>query len=193
MSFELVYNFIWLLQVEPQQVQLQSAAMAEYLQKLQATALPLTLQQLIKLQSDQVKKEKAEEETKVEQVQNNILNIPSVPVFRNANLHNGNHFMNAEHMMLAINPSDLNVHMEQPPVEEENLAIQTVPKVDQSQVQTESPKPEKKMKFRAKTGEIKITLAFDGSTLYCCPECNLAFTEKSEIEQHIQGHIQVSL
>lgn len=164
--------------------------MAEYLQKLQATTLPLTLQQLIKLQTDQVKKEKPEEDSKVDQVQNNILNIPSVPVFRNSSLHNGNHFMNAEHMMLTINPSDLNVHMEQAPEDESSQTLTTVQKVE-PQIQTESPKPEKKMKFRAKTGEIKITLAFDGSTLYCCPECNLAFTEKSEIEQHIQGHIQV--
>lgn len=46
------------------------------------------------------------------------------------------------------------------------------------------------MKFRAKTGEIKVSVALDGSRVYCCPECNLVFPEKSEIDQHIQAHIQ---
>lgn len=168
------------------QVQLQQqSAMAEYFQKLQATTLPLTLQQLIKLQTEQVKKEKTEEE-KVEHTQNNILNIPSVPVFRNT--QNGNNtFVNSDQLIVSINPNDLNIQVENQ--QETENAVQVV-KVEQ-QIQTDSPKTEKKMKFRAKTGEIKISVALDGSTLYCCPECNLAFPDKTEIEQHIQAHIQV--
>lgn len=162
--------------------------MAEYFQKLQATTLPLTLQQLIKLQTEQVKKEKTEEE-KVEHSQNNILNIPSVPVFRNAQLQNGSTYMNSDQMMVSINPNDLNVHIESQ--QENENTVQTI-KVEQ-QIQTDSPKTEKKMKFRAKTGEIKISVGLDGSTLYCCPECNLAFPDKTEIEQHIQVHIQVCI
>ncbi|KAG9434723.1 zinc finger protein [Apis mellifera carnica] len=169
-----------------QDSQLQQSAMAEYFQKLQATTLPLTLQQLIKLQTEQVKKEKTEEE-KVEHTQNNILNIPSVPVFRNTHLQNGNNtFMNSDQMIVSINPNDLNVQIENQ--QENENTVQTI-KVEQ-QIQTDSPKTEKKMKFRAKTGEIKISVALDGSTLYCCPECNLAFPDKTEIEQHIQAHIQ---
>lgn len=158
--------------------------MAEYFQKLQA--MPMTLQQLIKM-SEQVKKEKLDEEPKMEQVQNNILNIPSVPVFRNQQMHNGNHFLSPDNIMLPGASSEMNVHMDQ---EDEASAQQQMSKVEQH-MHTDSSKTEKKTKFRAKTGEIKITLAFDGSTLYCCPECNLAFAEKMEIEQHIQGHIQV--
>ena len=161
--------------------------MAEYFQKLQATTLPLTLQQLIKLQTEQVKKEKTEEE-KVEHTQNNILNIPSVPVFRNTHTQNGNNtFINSDQLIVSINPNDLNIQVENQ--QETENAVQTI-KVEQ-QIQTDSPKTEKKMKFRAKTGEIKISVALDGSTLYCCPECNLAFPDKTEIEQHIQAHIQV--
>ncbi|XP_076171528.1 uncharacterized protein LOC143148753 [Ptiloglossa arizonensis] len=172
--------------MQDSQAQLQQqSAMAEYFQKLQATTLPLTLQQLIKLQTEQTKKEKIEEE-KVEHTQNNILNIPSVPVFRNTQLQNGSSFMNSDQMMTTINPNDLNVHIENQ--QENDNTVQSV-KVEQ-QIQTDSPKIEKKMKFRAKTGEIKISIALDGSTLYCCPECNLAFSDKAEIEQHIQAHIQ---
>ncbi|KAL2715073.1 zinc finger protein 583-like isoform X3 [Vespula squamosa] len=172
---------------EQQAVQLvQGSNMAEYIQKLQATTLPLTLQQLIKLQSEQVKKEKMEEE-KLEHTQNNILNIPSVSVFRNPQIQNGNNFMNSEHMMITLNPNDFNVHLEAN--QQDNESNVQVVKVEQ-QVQTDSPKVEKKMKFRAKTGEIKISVALDGSRVYCCPECNLVFPEKSEIDQHIQAHIQ---
>lgn len=82
--------------MQDSQTQLQQqSAMAEYFQKLQATTLPLTLQQLIKLQTEQVKKDKTEEE-KVEHTQNNILNIPSVPVFRNTQLQNGNTYINSD-------------------------------------------------------------------------------------------------
>ncbi|CAK9800895.1 Gastrula zinc finger protein XlCGF9.1 (Fragment) [Anthophora quadrimaculata] len=173
--------------MQDSQVQLQQqSAMAEYFQRLQATTLPLTLQQLIKLQTEQVKKEKTEEEKMEHNTQNNILNIPSVPVFRNTQLQNGNVFMNSDQMMVSINPNDLNVHVDNQ--QENENTVQSM-KVEQ-QIQTDSPKTEKKMKFRAKTGEIKISVALDGSTLYCCPECNLAFPDKAEIEQHIQAHIQ---
>ncbi|XP_012254473.2 zinc finger protein 880-like [Athalia rosae] len=167
----------------------QNFAMAEYLQKLQATSLPLTLQQLIKLQAEQlqIKKDKVDVQKNIEQSQN-ILNIPNVPVLRNGQLQNGtNPFISTENMsMITINPHDLNVHIES---QDSENNIQQPIKVEQ-QVQTDSPKTEKKMKFRAKTGEIKITVALDGSTLYCCPECSLAFPDKGDIEQHIQNHIQ---
>ncbi|KAK2582557.1 hypothetical protein KPH14_004848 [Odynerus spinipes] len=168
------------------QLQQQGTNMTEYLQKLQATTLPLTLQQLIKLQTEQIRREKTEEE-KLEHTQNNILNIPTVPVFRNTQTQNGSNFMNPEHMMVTLNPNDFNIHLDSNQQDSESN-VQVV-KVEQ-QVQTDSPKVERKMKFRAKTGEIKISVALDGSRVYCCPECNLVFPEKSEIDQHIQAHIQ---
>ncbi|XP_076644017.1 uncharacterized protein LOC143354121 [Halictus rubicundus] len=171
--------------MQESQVQLQQqSTMAEYFQKLQATTLPLTLQQLIKLQSEQTKKDKLEEE-KPEHTQNNILNIPSVPVFRNNQLQNDASFMTTD-QMIAISPNDLNVPVEDH--QENENTVQSI-KVEQ-QVQTDSPKTEKKMKFRAKTGEIKISVGIDGSTYYCCPECNLAFQVKTEIDHHIQAHIR---
>ncbi|XP_034938187.1 zinc finger protein 875-like [Chelonus insularis] len=169
-------------------LQQQSAAMAEYLQKLQATTLPLTLQQLIKLQTDPIKKEKSEEDQKTDQHQNNILNIPSVPGFRN-NLQNGNSFLSSDSLLSDISPSDLNIHIESDSINDSTIKIEPPVKVEQ-QIQTDSPKTERKVKFRAKTGEIKIAMALDGSMLYCCPECNHAFAEKTDIERHIQGHVQ---
>ncbi|KYQ60476.1 RB-associated KRAB zinc finger protein [Trachymyrmex zeteki] len=154
-----------------------AAAMAEYLQKLPSE---FSLREAFGLCAE-VKKEKTREE-KVEHVQNNILNIPNI---RNIYLQNGNNFANSDQMTMTVNPSDLNLQNEQ---EIENN-LRNVLKVEQ-QVQTDLPKIEKKSKFRAKISEIKISVNYDGTTLYCCPECNLGFPDKADIEQHIQAHLQ---
>lgn len=46
----------------------------------------------------------------------------------------------------------------------------------------------KEKKPRPKPGEIRLTTALDGSTLYCCPECHMAYPEKELLEQHLLGH-----
>lgn len=186
-----ILSFLLILQVNSQALQQQSLVMAEYLQKLQSSSLPITLQQLIKLQSEQVKKEK-DCDQKSDQVQNNILNIPSVPMYKNSQMQNDSQYMNNEHHIISLNPSDVNVHMEDSPENHNSSHSQSHSnKMDQN-LQSDGSRGEKKVKFRAKTGEIKITIALDGSTLYCCPECNLAFAQKSEIEQHLQIHVQVN-
>lgn len=59
---------------------------------------------------------------------------------------------------------------------------------------TSPPKKKKKKKAakekkpRPKPGEIRLTTALDGSTLYCCPECHMAYPEKELLEQHLVGH-----
>jgi hypothetical protein len=49
-------------------------------------------------------------------------------------------------------------------------------------------KPPKEKKPRPKPGEIRLTTALDGSTLYCCPECHMAYPERQMLEQHLVGH-----
>ncbi|XP_061398012.1 uncharacterized protein LOC133333737 isoform X1 [Musca vetustissima] len=49
-------------------------------------------------------------------------------------------------------------------------------------------KPPKEKKPRPKPGEIRETKALDGSTLYCCPECQMAYPDRSLIEQHVISH-----
>uniref|UniRef100_A0A1B0A8M2 C2H2-type domain-containing protein n=1 Tax=Glossina pallidipes TaxID=7398 RepID=A0A1B0A8M2_GLOPL len=43
-------------------------------------------------------------------------------------------------------------------------------------------------KPRPKPGEIRETKALDGSTLFCCPECQMAYPDRSLIEQHVVSH-----
>ncbi|CAH0384384.1 unnamed protein product [Bemisia tabaci] len=49
-------------------------------------------------------------------------------------------------------------------------------------------KAAKEKKPRPKPGEIRLTTALDGSTLYCCPECHMAYPDKALLEQHLLGH-----
>lgn len=49
-------------------------------------------------------------------------------------------------------------------------------------------KVNKEKKPRPKPGEIRLTTALDGSTLYCCPECHMAYPDKNLLEQHLLGH-----
>lgn len=165
-------------------------AMTEYLNKFHAMTVPAIRMQMVKEQVKlQLKKEKTDEE-KEEHPQSNILNIPSVSVFRNTQLQNSNSLTNVDQILVSINPLDLNLHLENE--QENDINPQPVVKVEQ-QVQTDSPKIERKSRFRAKMGEIKISVGVDGSTYYCCAECNLGYTNKVDIERHIQAHIQVRI
>ncbi|XP_015185465.1 PREDICTED: zinc finger protein 184-like isoform X2 [Polistes dominula] len=164
--------------------QLQGSNMAEYIQKIQASSIanmPLINLQIMKLQNEQPKEEKTEP------IQNNILNIPSVPGFRNAQTQNGNHFVNSEQIDASLNHNDFNVNLiSNQEVCESNTQVMKV----EQQVQTDPPKNQKVMKFRAKLKEFKITVGLDGSKIYSCPDCNEIFHEVSQVKQHRQVHMQ---
>lgn len=57
-------------------------------------------------------------------------------------------------------------------------------------------KPKKKRKYKKKPpkpkppkpGQVHIATAIDGTVLFCCPECQLAFAEKTNLEQHLSVH-----
>lgn len=45
------------------------------------------------------------------------------------------------------------------------------------------PKPK-----QPKPGQVLIATAIDGTTLFCCPECQMAYPEKENLEQHLTEH-----
>lgn len=57
-------------------------------------------------------------------------------------------------------------------------------------------KPKKKRKYKKKPpkpkppkpGQVHIATALDGTTLFCCPECSMAYPDKSYLEQHLTVH-----
>lgn len=46
----------------------------------------------------------------------------------------------------------------------------------------------KEKRARPKPGEIRETKALDGSQLFCCPECQMAYPDRNLIEQHVISH-----
>lgn len=61
---------------------------------------------------------------------------------------------------------------------------------------TSSGKGKKKRKMKKKTpkpkrvkpGQVHIATAIDGTTLFCCPECQMAYPEKESLESHLAVH-----
>lgn len=47
----------------------------------------------------------------------------------------------------------------------------------------------KKVKVpKMRPGQVQLTTALDGTTLFCCPECNMAYPDKDLLEQHLVAH-----
>jgi len=49
---------------------------------------------------------------------------------------------------------------------------------------------EKKPKYRP--GEIRVSTALDGSTLYCCPECHMAYPDRYELVLSLDVNVNPS-
>lgn len=39
-----------------------------------------------------------------------------------------------------------------------------------------------------KPGQVHLATAMDGTILFCCPECQMAYAEKTDLEQHLTVH-----
>lgn len=79
-----------------------------------------------------------------------------------------------------VTPPDPNLNLLNPVTNQNQNA--TPPKKKKKKKAAKEKKP------RPKPGEIRLTTALDGSTLYCCPECHMAYPEKELLEQHLVGH-----
>lgn len=49
-------------------------------------------------------------------------------------------------------------------------------------------KPKSRCDFKPRNSEITVTTNVDGSTLYCCPECRIAYPERDRLEAHMAGN-----
>ncbi|KAJ8922943.1 hypothetical protein NQ315_001489 [Exocentrus adspersus] len=152
------------------------SAVADYLSHLPASTLPLSLHHFLKYSAESMKKETGQQ-----------LNIqaspePNVNLLHNSSINmNGNGLSGGSGNLAGASTSMNNIG-----------ALTTI---NSTQIQNVSPtkkkkkkKPEKEKKPRPKPGEIRLTTALDGSTLYCCPECHMAYPEKELLEQHLVGH-----
>uniref|UniRef100_A0A6P7FZM1 Gastrula zinc finger protein XlCGF48.2-like n=1 Tax=Diabrotica virgifera virgifera TaxID=50390 RepID=A0A6P7FZM1_DIAVI len=145
-----------------------SATVANYLSHLPSSTLPLSIHHFLKYSSENLKKENIQQlnipNNTDNLIQNNSLNL-------NLNTSFGSTVNNlATNSLNTLNT--LNTGQ-----------IQNV-----AQTKKKKKKVEKERKPRPKPGEIRLTTALDGSTLYCCPECHMAYPEKELLEQHLVGH-----
>ncbi|XP_063381205.1 zinc finger protein 853-like [Cydia fagiglandana] len=98
---------------------------------------------------------------------------------------------------LRINPSDSKkepaVQIEVLPMDQdkEPMAEAVVGEDGSLRIQ---PKKKKKYKKKApkparpKPGQVVIANAADGSPIYCCPQCQMAYPEKEQLEMHLSVH-----
>ncbi|CAH0564408.1 unnamed protein product [Brassicogethes aeneus] len=80
---------------------------------------------------------------------------------------------------------------------EQQILINEVEEIDNEEsVDDPDGKGKKKKKYKKKPpkpkkpkpGQVHIATALDGTTLFCCPECHMAYPEKELLEQHLIGH-----
>lgn len=57
----------------------------------------------------------------------------------------------------------------------------------QSYLRLQLSTPDEKKKKR-QLGDVKIITSADGTRLFCCPECHVAYPDKSLLEPHLAGH-----
>lgn len=159
------------------------STVADYLSHLPASTLPLSLHHFLKYSAENIKKESNQQQL-------------SVPTEANINILQANlatNTLNTNGITSSVNANVLNTNV--------TLAanalntLNTLTTINTAQIQNvtttkkkKKKKPEKEKKPKPKPGEIRLTTALDGSTLYCCPECHMAYPEKELLEQHLVGH-----
>ncbi|XP_074036055.1 uncharacterized protein isoform X2 [Leptinotarsa decemlineata] len=134
---------------------LQTANLQEYIQKMQNTALPLSLGQFLKFNTTDIKREIITDDGMIEAV-----GMGNTDVHGHLIMQEGGEMENEESV---DDPND-----------------KTKKK---KKYKKKPPKPKK-----PKPGQVHIATALDGTTLFCCPECHMAYPEKELLEQHLVGH-----
>nr|CAH7755906.1 unnamed protein product [Callosobruchus chinensis] len=156
------------------------STVADYLSHLPASTLPLSLHHFLKYSAESVKKENVGQQSTVQRT------MSQNPSENNASILSSSMNGVANNNSLNSNLGNLG----------NNLGLSSLSTINTAQLQNgatppkkkKKKKPEKEKKPRPKPGEIRLTTALDGSTLYCCPECHMAYPEKELLEQHLVGH-----
>lgn len=138
----------------------------------------VSLQPYLKLNTDGIKKELFNET--LAQIQlgdnNNIISINN-----NFNADNSNTGMDTsdQNEMDSSNTTEIN---ENDHDEKDEVDVNGKGK-KRRKVKKKTPKPK-----RVKPGQVHIATAIDGTILFCCPECQMAYPEKESLESHLSVH-----
>lgn len=131
---------------------LQNSNIHEYFQKMQQNVLPPSLQQFLKFNTSEIKRE-----------------ISDVGIIETMNIPTED-----QDSLILNDTGDMEA--------EENVDDPDKSK-KKKRYKKKPPKPKK-----PKPGQVHLATAVDGTTLFCCPECQMAYPEKELLEQHLVGH-----
>lgn len=141
-----------------------SAQVADYLSRLPTSTLPISLQHFLKFSAETIKREAT---------------IESSPLGADGLDASGGTASGEQAVQITVAGTEAAII---PDVVEEQQETGTKPK-RKKKYKKKPPKPKK-----PKPGQVSIVTALDGTTLFCCPQCNMAYPEKESLEQHLIGH-----
>ncbi|XP_065081855.1 fez family zinc finger protein erm [Ochlerotatus camptorhynchus] len=171
------------------------ASVADYLSHLPGTALPLSLHHFLKYSAENIKKETQNPLSTIDMSQAQAQNVNA------GNQHSNGMILPASQAIASILG-----HQNQTgqPQQQQQLHNQQGPATSTGTVngatttngtggiekkkKKKKKKPPKERKPRPKPGEIQVRTALDGSPLFLCPECQMAYPERELLEQHLIGH-----
>lgn len=139
------------------------STVADYLSRLPASTLPLSLHSFLKFSAETIKREATIESSPLGA---DGLEVPVSTASGEQSIH----------ITVAGNETEIT------PDVVEAAEPGTKPK-KKKKYKKKPPKPKK-----PKPGQVTIATALDGTTLFCCPQCNMAYPEKELLEQHLIGH-----
>ncbi|XP_044586375.1 transcription factor E4F1-like isoform X2 [Cotesia glomerata] len=138
------------------------SAVADYLSRLPTSTLPLNLHHFLKFSAETIKREST---------------IESSPLGADG-LEAGSAGAGDQTVQITVASGETEIIPDVPEEQESG----TKPK-RKKKYKKKPPKPKK-----PKPGQVSIVTALDGTTLFCCPQCNMAYPEKELLEQHLIGH-----
>ncbi|XP_058830272.1 fez family zinc finger protein erm-like isoform X2 [Topomyia yanbarensis] len=171
------------------------ASVADYLSHLPGTTLPLSLHHFLKYSAENIKKESQNSLSTIDmsQTQSQNLNTNNVQ-------HSNGMIMPASQAIASIlgHQNQIGQQPQQQHLNQQGPATSsgTVNGANNANGTGETgkkkkkkkKKPPKERKPRPKPGEIQVRTALDGSPLFLCPECQMAYPERELLEQHLIGH-----
>ncbi|XP_063977389.1 transcription factor Sp4-like [Diachasmimorpha longicaudata] len=139
------------------------STVADYLARIPANTLPLSLHHFLKFSAETIKREST---------------IESSPLGADGIDASGSTASGDQTVQITVGGGETEI----------------IPDVAEDQESGTKPKRKKKYKKKPpkpkkpKPGQVSIVTALDGTTLFCCPQCNMAYPEKELLEQHLIGH-----
>lgn len=178
--------------VNPSWQSLTNTSVADYLNHLPST-IPLSLHHFLKYSTENIKKEATNPITTIDmQSQHtgtslNLNNLTSslLPTSSTTAIANILNQQNQQQSQNQNHQQQQNQHQQNAINQQQNQPTQiiqtatvTIPTPIVTVKKKKKKKPPKEKKPRPKAGEIRIKTALDGSTLFVCPECAVAYPEK---------------